>query len=454
MSALVRGWDRYWFTPASAFRLGAFRIIVVAFQLWILLNRQLLAYGKSLNEIPGALYDPLVVFRILTLPLGYEGPRSVLSGPWGYRPTDLHLEIVHAIVLVSGVLALVGLRTRPALALFAWGNLFLQAFFYSFGEFHHPEALFLITLCVLPFSPAGASLSIDEVRRRLRDVDAEQRVRSFDVVTERSAMAGWPIKMVAWLMSLAYFSSALTKWMRSGHDWLNGYTLQYYLVQDGIRWGSELGLWLGGQHVPVVVMSWATILWEATFWLVLVVPALAIVYVPIGASFHLGTHILMRATFWHFHALYASFVPWDRLVLWARERLAPDRHALVVYDGRCPICLRSVTLLRSLDLLDRLRFADLEVEGRAAIERTGVPDGEVPSIQALRHEMHTVGPGGGLYTGFGAFRRIARLLPPLWALVPLVHLPGASAIGETLYRRVARSRVRLGGCVEGVCGRE
>src|SRR5262249_15442322 len=36
----------------------------------------------------------------------------------------------------------------------------------------------------------------------------------------------------------------------------------------------------------------------------------------------------------------------------------PERPAVVLYDGQCPLCRRSVALLRRLDWLGRLAYAD------------------------------------------------------------------------------------------------
>lgn len=123
----------------------------------------------------------------------------------------------------------------------------------------------------------------------------------------------------------------------------------------------------------------------------------------------------------------------------------------MLYDGLCPICLRSMTVIRYLDVLDRLRYADLESGAEATIGATAPSVPDRLSIDDLRHEMHIIEPGG-VHRGYTAFRRVARALPALWVLVPFMYVPG-SRIGETLYARIARTRLRLGGCGDGVCER-
>jgi hypothetical protein len=57
-------------------------------------------------------------------------------------------------------------------------------------------------------------------------------------------------------------------------------------------------------------------------------------------------------------------------------------------------------------------------------------------------EMHVVDARGRVWRGFHAFRRLARILPPLWPLLPFLYLPGVPLLGGALYARIAASRCR------------
>jgi hypothetical protein len=109
-------------------------------------------------------------------------------------------------------------------------------------------------------------------------------------------------------------SSALAKLSKSGLDWMNGYTLQFNLLDAGVRGVTPLGLWLGGQHGLAAIISWVVILFEATFWLVPLIPRLAWVYVPAGIGIHLGIYLAMGPDFFEFIALYIVFIPWTTLI--------------------------------------------------------------------------------------------------------------------------------------------
>jgi predicted DCC family thiol-disulfide oxidoreductase YuxK len=126
-----------------------------------------------------------------------------------------------------------------------------------------------------------------------------------------------------------------------------------------------------------------------------------------------------------------------------RSELVPPPRAQVLYDGQCPLCLKSVAWLKRLDWLGRLEFHD----GRRPENR---PPGVAP--EQLLAEMHLRPPGSDrLYHGFGAFRWMAWRLPVLWPLAPFLYLPGVPALGQRLYLWVARNRFRLVPCHGGVC---
>jgi hypothetical protein len=91
-----------------------------------------------------------------------------------------------------------------------------------------------------------------------------------------------------------------------------------------------------------------------------------------------------------------------------------------------------MVLLDSMDWRNRLAFIDLEREWPRATAAA-------PSLTAdqARRTLLVVGPDATLYRGFFAFRQLAGLLPPLWPLWPVLHLPGLDRLGPWIYRLVA-----------------
>jgi predicted DCC family thiol-disulfide oxidoreductase YuxK len=125
---------------------------------------------------------------------------------------------------------------------------------------------------------------------------------------------------------------------------------------------------------------------------------------------------------------------------------ANAKKAVVLYDGACPLCRKSVGLLRGLDWFNVLAFADARDPGQ-------VPDFPRPvEPKRLLEEMHLLTPcGGQVHHGFGAFRWMAWRLPLLWGLAPFLYLPGVESLGQRLYLWVARNRFRLLPCHGGLC---
>jgi hypothetical protein len=292
-SQLLKAWKRYWFRPTPVVYLALLRIIAVGAQLVMLLMEDGYGLGQlaGLASLPDSMYKPLPALQLFLLPFGLDA-----------RPSLGLLTIIYWITAAAGVGALLGWKSRFSLLIFAAGNTFLQAFAYSFGDLHHREALMIITLWLLALSPAGGVLSLDSY---LASRNSSRR----KTLQKKSIFAGWPILLVQNLFGLVYLDAALRKLYAGGVDWVNGYTLQYYIYSDASRRGSTFGLWLARQHTAACVLSWVAILWEGTFFLVLIFPRLVWVYLPLGIGLHAGMALTGVASFPQFMALYAAFIP-------------------------------------------------------------------------------------------------------------------------------------------------
>ena len=120
--------------------------------------------------------------------------------------------------------------------------------------------------------------------------------------------------------------------------------------------------------------------------------------------------------------------------------------AVVLYDGHCPLCLKSVAILKRLDWRRRLDYRD-------ARDVEHLPASAVPlDAQRLLTEMHLLTPDRQrAYAGFAAFRWMASRLPLFWAVWPLLFLPGVPWLGRRIYRWVAKNRYNLVACHDGAC---
>ena len=117
----------------------------------------------------------------------------------------------------------------------------------------------------------------------------------------------------------------------------------------------------------------------------------------------------------------------------------------VLYDGGCPMCRRTVRVLRRLDWLNRLTFVDAT--------DTAVRERIAPGLTEAQVlvEMYVVDQSGARAAGFAGYLWITRVVPLLWPMAVLGPLPGIRLLGDAVYRVIAANRVRRGRCTDDVC---
>jgi len=312
-------WYNYWFKPTAYLDLAVLRIVAVGLQLFIItfgfgfdFNR--LDRLSDLLQLPEHTWEPILVVKFLSFPLTLE---------WGAKPTYDMLIFTYYLSIVAGLLALFGFFTRINLFVFAVTNIFLQGFIYSFREIHHPEAIMMIALCALAISPCAKVLSVDawvaETFGSKGDVDLAEY---------KGEYAGWPIKLLQWFFVLMYLSACYSKITIGSGEWHNGFTLQYYLLQDGYRWDRPLAKWLSQWHELILFLQYTVMIFQATFVLPVVFPRLRWIYVPVGLGFHTGIWMTLGAPFPQWIALYVIFIPWAAALKRVREdrKTAPLTH--------------------------------------------------------------------------------------------------------------------------------
>ena len=123
-----------------------------------------------------------------------------------------------------------------------------------------------------------------------------------------------------------------------------------------------------------------------------------------------------------------------------------DSKAVVLFDGDCAFCQRSIRILKALDWFKRLSFQN------ARDQAHWPPSAEPLSMDRLVEEMHVVTPDRQhAYPGFRAFRWMAWRIPLTLPSAPFLYLPGVLWLGNRIYRWIARNRYNLVPCHDGVC---
>jgi predicted DCC family thiol-disulfide oxidoreductase YuxK len=229
-----------------------------------------------------------------------------------------------------------------------------------------------------------------------------------------------------------------------GELWQNGTAVYYILRVDEFSWPGVAELIYRNPYL-VVLGTYSTVLFEVLF-----LPALLNRWTRYAAGlaglvFHAGIALLMGlVTFgWSMLSVYPLLLTdaeYRHLSLWFRRRA----HLVVLYDGWCPLCVRSVTVWSAVNLFSLVSYVSLR--------EPGVPEiyGVEPERAARR--MIAVTADGAVREGIDAVIAVVVRTVVLWPLMPL--LVAARLIsGQRLYDAVARRRpVLVPGNCEGHCG--
>ena len=113
---------------------------------------------------------------------------------------------------------------------------------------------------------------------------------------------------------------------------------------------------------------------------------------------------------------------------------------LVLYDGTCGLCDRSVQLILRHDRRGRFRFAALQSDlGRALLARHGLPVDALDTVVLVED--------GRAWTKSAAALGIARRLDRPWPALGVLRVV-PRPIRDFCYDRVAKSRYRIFGRVD------
>jgi hypothetical protein len=259
-----------WLTePVPKGRLAAFRtatyLFVVAdltyFTTWI----------RGHRDVPGVLYQPLLVGRLLPLPV----------------PTPELVEIIYWALLATGLVAATGRLPR----LLGWA-VFAMYFEWmiiamSYGKVDHDRIAFLVALAVLP---------------------TLGRARHGDRALTESG--GWALRMVQVAVIATYFLAAWAKFRYAGPGWLTGDTLTRAVLRRGTgfsNWTVAVpGLLVFGQFVIIGFELLSPVVWFLR-------PRWRYALVALFYCFHMVTYLSLTIAFWPHLAAMLCFLPLERL---------------------------------------------------------------------------------------------------------------------------------------------
>jgi hypothetical protein len=267
------GW---WFPPTALGRVAALRLLAYAFvPVDVLVTT---TWVEHHGDVPGVLYRPVMVARLLHLP----------------TPTRTGVDLLKLALLMATVTALVGVLTRATtvvrtagvavFALYGWWMLVAM----SYGKVDHDRFAFLVLLGVLP-TVGAATLG-------------GQR---------RSLQAGWAVRMTQVAVVATYFLAAWGKLRFGGWNWATGATL----TRAVLRRGTDLAQWTLDHPGVLRTFQWLLLLLELAAPLLLVVRRERTRAVIVGAliAFHVLTYLAISIIFLPHVVALTAFLPLERV---------------------------------------------------------------------------------------------------------------------------------------------
>jgi hypothetical protein len=298
--SLVQRWQAFWFPAVPVRRLAVFRIVMTTyalFDIWLVSG-----FISRYSRVDDEFYNALVLLQ----PFPRLGPALTSA--------------VHAVLVVSLALALVGCFTRTALWIAAPLYLWWWGTYYSFGAVHHGRITVVVALFVLAVAPSGGAYSVDSwlARRRAARLGAPASAAG------RDELAGWALRVMMVLVVGAYLLAAYSKLRVTGPGWVKGGALEAVMIKNGTPAAMLLvrHLWL------VYAMAALTLVLEGTAWLLFFRGRIRDAYVVAAVLFHIGTLLVLNISFLGLVAAYLAFydleVGVDRVGAWLRQRFTAE----------------------------------------------------------------------------------------------------------------------------------
>lgn len=182
----------WWFDPQPVARIAVFRVLAYLFiPVDLLLTSPWVARHA---DVPTALYQPLIIGRLLPLPL----------------PTHAVVVGVQWTLIAAALAAATGRAPRLLGAAVFLLYLEWMVIGMSYGKVDHDRFAFLVALAVLP--------TVGRATRR----DAR-----------RTEAAGWALRSIQVAVMLTYFYASWAKVRFGGWDWVTGATLTRAVIRRG-----------------------------------------------------------------------------------------------------------------------------------------------------------------------------------------------------------------------------
>jgi predicted DCC family thiol-disulfide oxidoreductase YuxK len=346
-----------------------------------------------------------------------------------YLPINVACAKAFSVLLLTSCLTgMIGLCTRTSALLVTVSSFYVLGIPQFYGKVNHYHHL-LWFAAILAASRCGDVFSCDAILAAWRRADHG--------VTDPpgpSRLYALPLRFVWLLMGIIYFFAGFWKVWYVGVDWAWSDNLKFIMYA---KW-ADLGGWTPVFRIdqyPVLckLAALGAVGFEMSF-VFLIFSKRFRLFAPLGGLvFHTMTEIFMRISFRSLLRCYVAFFDWHAIFHHiGRWLYREEMH--VLYDGNCKLCRRTMASLRVFDIFGRVTYVN-------ALDEKAIADHGLHwmDFAALLKDMHAV-VGMKSWTGFSAYRMLARRIPVLWPAVPLLYLWPIAMVARRVNRHVADAR--------------
>jgi predicted DCC family thiol-disulfide oxidoreductase YuxK len=444
-TTLVRGWNAFFFTPTDPTPLGMLRILIGALAFW-----SLFVLGLDL--------DDYFATTGWAEPTTIQATQHPLTWSFWFHISDPWLRPAWCASLVVLFLFTIGLFTRVT-AVLSWVIVVstirrLPIALFGFDQVISPVLLYLAVI-----GASGQSLSLDRLIRRYRQARKNAAAsRALSVKGYQSPPrnvspdhSGVPASTVSANLSLRLIQLHLVAI----------YAMAGLAKLQGPSWWSGMALWgtmTSGEfvtldftpmaHHPLLLnaLTHASLALELLY-PIFIWPRLTRPLAIVGMiGLHSGIAIVSPGLTEFGLAMIAANVafvsgPWLRRLV-----TGPSQPSLqIFYDGACPRCRASVTMLTASDPDHTLAPIDLTAVDLPTIDPR-------LSLDECMKAMHALSIDGRITVGYDAVRAASARLPLFWLFFLIGFIPGVAWLGNRVYNLVAATRPRDGACTDDACG--
>ncbi len=375
------------------------------------------------------------IWKVSTFPFGelagfpeafFEGNSHAILGMWRFaHPSILIAEQIVAAVCL--IFVMVGFRT--GFSSFVAALLITHLAGLSFAV--TADKTFLLPAYFLIFYGiyrAQDLLTVDH----FRSMGSAPQWQLNQVLQSAQPAPAATLSTLKWLllcMAAIYFFTGFGKFKIAGwdFDWAAAENIRLSLLHNAINRGISLPP-LGGlllEHPWILpVMGAGTLLLELGFLVVVLCGGPITPFILGLAGMHFGILLTMHVNYLtDMMFVYAAFLAWDSLA----ARMQAERKLMVVFDDKCPFCMRTLLMFRMCDVSGGLRFV-------------GSSDPEAPSGHAYANEMFVFDEGGRVHAGYDGFVALFSYLGLPRPLAWIMAVPPVAFLGRKFYKLAARTR--------------